>query len=118
MVKIRAGGDPESYMDAPEISVGSDGPGGPSIIASLLDLVGLHRQVAKGPKVSEVAQETNPLPRPQASVPQVVADVESALIPQETPLLPEVQNAPMSTWGQRWIDSIRPLTSIDPDSTL
>lgn len=115
MVKMSIGGDPESYMDAPQIAVGGNGDS-PSFIASLLDLVGLHRQVAKGPKVKEVAEETNPLPRPQASVPQVVADVESALLPQETPLLPEVNNAPMTTWGKRWIDSIRPLTSGDPDT--
>lgn len=112
------GGDAEGYMDPPTQQLatltevmGLGGGGGGNVIASLLDLVGLHRQVAKGPKTPDV-------PQPQAVVPQVLTDVESALGPTETPVLPPVSNSPMTTWGARWIESLKPITSIDPNSAL
>lgn len=40
-------GNAESYMDAPPLA-GLKG-GGPSVIASILDLLGIHRQVAREP---------------------------------------------------------------------
>lgn len=50
MGKVTVGGDPESYMDAPRISADDkDKIGGGSIIASVLDLLGVHKQVAKNP---------------------------------------------------------------------
>ena len=51
MGSVRIGGDPEQYMDPPSMVV-SDGPGGAggSFIANLLDLLGLQRNVARGPK--------------------------------------------------------------------
>lgn len=50
MASVRIGGDPEQYMDPPSMVV-SDGPGGGgSFIANLLDLLGLQRNVARGPK--------------------------------------------------------------------
>lgn len=60
MSRISIGGDPESYMDAPQISVGGGegGGGGGGFIASLLDLLGIHREVAKGPKKSKKNEET------------------------------------------------------------
>lgn len=114
MARIQIGGDPESYMEAPQMSVGGDGAGGPSFIASLLDLIGIHRQVAKGPKPTR-EQEVQAT-QPQQVVPQVLTDVESVLSPQETPILPVTDNAPMTTWGQAWIQSLRPLTTIDPNT--
>lgn len=54
---IRIGGDPESYMEAPTLSAGGGGGGGPSFIASILDLLGVHRQVAKGPKEPKDAKK-------------------------------------------------------------
>lgn len=114
------GGDPERYMDPPTQQLGSlsDVMGGASPIAMLLDLVGLHRQVAKGPK-NPASDGASPTPTPPASVPQVLTDVSSMLdTPQATPVFPTTQNAPLTTWGQRWIDSMKPIASIDPNSGL
>ena len=51
MASVRIGGDPEQYMDPPSMVV-SDGPGGAggSLVARLFDLLGIHRNVARGPK--------------------------------------------------------------------
>jgi hypothetical protein len=46
------GGLGEEYMHAPSLQVGGGGggKGGGGFLANLLDLLGVHRQVAKGPK--------------------------------------------------------------------
>lgn len=44
------GGLGEEYMHAPALQVGGGKGGGGSFIASLLDLLGIHKQVAKEPK--------------------------------------------------------------------
>lgn len=44
------GGLGDEYMRAPPISVGGGEKGGGSFIAGLLDVLGIHRQVAKEPK--------------------------------------------------------------------
>lgn len=44
------GGLGDEYMRAPGLSVGGGGKGGSSFIAGLLDILGIQRQVAKGPK--------------------------------------------------------------------
>lgn len=46
------GGLGDEYMHAPALQVGGQGgsKGGGSFFANLLDLLGVHRQVAKGPK--------------------------------------------------------------------
>lgn len=44
---MRIGGSPESYMEAPTLDGNS---GGPSFIASILDLLGINKQVANGGK--------------------------------------------------------------------
>ena len=50
MASVRIGGDPEQYMDPPSMVV-SDGEGaGGSLVARLFDLLGIHRNVARGPK--------------------------------------------------------------------
>lgn len=117
MGSISFGGDAESFMDAPTmenkgiaetLAAGSGSP-----IAVLLDLVGIHRQAAKGPKKPEAAPPPA-VSQPVARVPQVLTDVESVLTPQETPIAPISQNAPITTWGQRWLDSMKPLQTFDP----
>lgn len=52
MARVKTGGDPEEYMQAPSLggAGGTDTGEGPSFIASILDLLGIHRQVAKGEK--------------------------------------------------------------------
>jgi hypothetical protein len=114
---IRFGGDAESFMEAPEQSHASlsDIMGGGSIIASLLDLVGIHRQVAKGPKDPAGPEAASATPPAPAQVPQVLTDVASVFTPQEVPVVPTTQNAPMTGWGQRWLDSLKPLTAVDPN---
>lgn len=45
------GGLGDEYMHAPALQVGGGGgKGGGGFIANLLDLLGIHKQVAKGPK--------------------------------------------------------------------
>src|SRR3546814_21674 len=47
---ISFGGDPENYMDPPQMTHSQVGDGGPSFVASLFELLGIHRNVARGPK--------------------------------------------------------------------
>lgn len=83
------GGLGEEYMHAPAIQVGGGGKGGGGLIASLLDLLGIGRQVAKGPKEGkDVSKESAPVdnPTPPASAPPppgltVLDDAESAFRP-------------------------------------
>lgn len=117
MGSISFGGDAESFMDAPTmenkgiaetLAAGSGSP-----IAVLLDLVGIHRQAAKGPKKAE-APPAPAVAKEVARVPQVLTDVASVLTPQESPIVPLEQNSPVTTWGQRWLDSMKPLQTFDP----
>lgn len=53
MAGIRVGGDPESYMDPPVLSGGggeSGGGDGTNFVNSMLELLGIHRNVARGAK--------------------------------------------------------------------
>lgn len=49
MAKVNFGGDPENYMDPPQMSV-SDSSGGISPIAAIFEFLGIHRNVARSPK--------------------------------------------------------------------
>lgn len=109
----------DGFMDAPALPKGKDGKnhaGGPSPIAVLLDLVGIHREVAKGPKAPAGNAAASPAPVANASVPAVLNDVSSALgtAPAATPLVP-ANTTPGGTWGQRWIASMHPILAIDPN---
>lgn len=53
-INIDFGGDNE-YVSAAESARKSSG--GPSIIASILDALGIHRQVAKGPKTPDLGEQ-------------------------------------------------------------
>lgn len=50
MARISVGGDPEGYMEAPQIQVGSNGGGGISPIAAIFEFLGIHRNAARTPK--------------------------------------------------------------------
>lgn len=58
MARIQIGGDPESYMDPPTLSIGGNGGGGGSgvnLVNGLFDLLGIHRRVELGPKERKLA---------------------------------------------------------------
>ncbi len=89
-LNVGFGGDPESYMDPPRGSL--EGlSGGPSFIAGLLDMLGVHKQVAAEPAKPE--STTNPGksgdakasgPAPSSVSPElmkVLDDAESAFKP-------------------------------------
>jgi hypothetical protein len=122
---MKIGGDPENYMDPPVLNVGGDGGGAGSFIASVLDLLGIHRQVAKGPKTKDLATETGPdfkkkepesngkkkknsAPAPKLDV---LSSVDSAVT--RIPMAPSNNFAP---FGMRSADMNRPMTMIDPDT--
>src|SRR3546814_9680108 len=49
-MSISFGGDPENYMDPPQMTHSQVGDGGPSFVALLFELLGIHRNVARGPQ--------------------------------------------------------------------
>ncbi len=120
MASVRIGGDPEQYMDPPSMTV-SDKPGGASIIASVLDLLGIHRQTAKGPKDSG-GDAAPSAPAQPAATPATTQSVPPA--PSQLPILNEAESAftpmqPMPTdWGKRYLDSLKPLQTIDPNTAF
>lgn len=112
MASIRVGGDPESYMDPPVLT--ADGKkGGAGLIASVLDLLGIHKQVAKEPKPAEGASPGPTQTQPTQTTPAA---------PAQLPILGAAETAfPPSqgldgNWGKRYLESLRPLEKIDPDS--
>lgn len=114
MASIRVGGDPESYMDPPVLT--ADGKkGGAGLIASVLDLLGIHKQVAKEPKPAEGA---SPAPAPTQNPHSV------PVTPVQLPVLGAAESAfPPSQgldgdWGKRYLESLRPLQRIDPDQGM
>lgn len=51
MARITVGGDPENYMDPPQITVDDkDKAGAGSPFAMIFELLGIHRNVARSPK--------------------------------------------------------------------
>ncbi len=91
-LNVGFGGDPESYMDPPRGSL--EGlSGGPSFIAGLLDMLGVHKQVAAEPAKPESttspgksgdAKASGPAPAPSSVSPElmkVLDDAESAFKP-------------------------------------
>ena len=126
---MRIGGDPENYMDPPVLNIGGgDSRGGAgSFIAGVLDLLGIHRQVAKGPKPKDLASDSAPdfkrkedesggkkgkksKPKPKVDV---LGSVDSAVtrIPMTSP--PANPFAPL---GLSPSQVNRPITTIDPNT--
>ena len=68
MGRVQIGGDPEQYMDAPTLSVGSgEGGGGLSPIAAIFEFLGIHRNVSRSPKAKKETVKTQGLVKPAAS---------------------------------------------------
>lgn len=107
--QFRVGGDPESYMEAPVLTGGGGGggKGGGGIIATILDALGIHKQVAKSPDPAAPAT-TQEIPPPPMMMP-VINEVESAFKPM-TPMA--------SDWGQQYLESSKPLKKTDPNKSL
>ena len=115
MGSISFGGDPENYMDAPQLNQ-KDKPGSPSIIAQVLALLGITRPVAKEPKEKKSKAPVQPeiMTQPPAPAPQLPAvpmlqDLESMFKPAVG--LP-------ADWGQRYLDSMKPAKSVEPNLFL
>jgi hypothetical protein len=110
MAKVSFGGDPESYMDPPRLTAGSDDEkGGGGFIASLLDALGIHRQVAKGDKPAKDRKKGKK--DSQAAAPDVLASVESIALPPPNPLLQPLI-------PPRSADMNNSLKPIDPNSAF
>lgn len=72
--------DADSYMDAPQLPQGGGGGGGDGgFIANLLDLVGIHHQVAAAPKAGKVDKNASTAQQ------QVQPDILSAPEPSNRP---------------------------------
>jgi hypothetical protein len=123
---IMFGGDPESFMEAPRMENKSLSESlGISPIAAFLDMIGVHRQVAKGPKTpkdSKAKEEKTFQPEiSPTTIPAVLTDLESMLSPAtaSAPVMaPITRDSPMTEWGRKWLDANRAITKIDPDSYL
>lgn len=115
MVQVRIGGDPESYMGAPSLGGGGGSDSGGSFIAGLLDLLGIHRQVAKGDKKDSK--------KPGVTAPIMAED---APIQTQVPVLDLIGQAvgspapdaqPTTPLGQKWLDSMQPIMTFDPGAS-
>lgn len=126
---MKIGGDPENYMDPPVLNIGGGGGGGGagSFIASVLDLLGIHRQVAKGPKNKDLATETGPdfvkkepesngKKKKKNSAPAAKRDVLSSVDSAVTRIPMAPASNPFAPFGMRSADMNRPMTMIDPDT--
>lgn len=118
MATISFGGDAESFMDAPQMQnkglAETMASGNGSFFAQLLDLIGVHRQVAKGPKESkEPVPGATPTPVATPSVPVVLDDIVSLTAPSDSGNAVYPTDAPMSEFGRKWLQSMSPITKID-----
>lgn len=134
-MQIRIGGDPESYMDPPQLGVGGGGGGG-SFIAGILDALGIHKQVAKGAGQKDLATDSKKIQPKKQEAPanskdskgnesqsqaapksDILSSVETAVSPLPmvnqsfVPILPAVSR-------MRSADRVTPLIQIDPDSVF
>lgn len=119
-MSIMFGGDPESFMDPPRMENKSLSETlGFSPIAAFLDLIGVHRQVAKEPKDKKKPEDSQKEQTPPAAVaPSVLTEVENALAPKESAITPTDSDAPITPWGIRWLESNKPLLRVDPNDFL
>lgn len=115
---IMFGGDAENFMEAPRMENKSLSESlGVNPVAAFLDLIGVHRQVARGPKPTEEAKGEKVF-TPQITSPSVLTEVQSALATPPAPITPVTTDSAITPWGQRWLDSNKPLLSVDPDDFL
>lgn len=107
MAKVTVGGDAERYMDPPTIQSG-DGDG-PSFIASVLDLLGIHKQVAAGDNKKSASQDVKVDPiAPPPNVP-IASGVENVL---------NMVESIGDVGPSRSADQNNPFVPIDPDLAI
>lgn len=126
MTQISFGGDPTGYMDPPRMSAGGGDSGGPSFIASLLDLIGLNHQVAKAPKdaggtapdssTGDAKPDSSNLKSNQSQISLPILDQMGSAL-GTAPAITTTADA-TTPWGAKWLDSIKPITTIDPGASL
>jgi hypothetical protein len=124
-LNLNFGGDNEYVSQAESARKSASGP---SIIASILDAIGIGTQVAKQPDLSDsqtpeaksakqdkALAKANSESEESVSIP-AISQAETALGVQPIPMAPmAVSTSPITPWGQQYLDSLKPLTQIDPD---
>lgn len=113
MASIRIGGDPESYMEAPQMTV-TDKEGGASLIASILGLLGVNNKPA-----GKMDQPAAPDPITTPDIAENAPKAQGLSLPaldQATEALSPP--ASKSSWGELYLKSMKPLQKIDPNSAL
>lgn len=124
MVSIRVGGDPEDYMQAPTLSVGGDkkSKGNGGFIANLFDALGIHRQVAKGPKPKKGESSAAPAPKALSAGAGTQPIGVSAPLSISTPTIPALDLAAkafdFATPHKGYVALTPPMMTIDPDSVF
>lgn len=123
MASIKVGGDPENYMEAPVLSVGGgkDSKGNGGFIANLFDALGIHRQVAKGPKPKK-GESTPAAPAALANGAGSTPLGPSAPLSLSTPSIPALDLAAkafdFATPHRGYVALTPPMMTIDPDSVF
>lgn len=128
MMQLNFGGGDNEYMDAANRAAKS---GGPSLIAGILDMLGIHTQVAKPPKEKEGPSEeaqANQSKESQkvtkdtvAPAPVQAADAPLPLVanPAALPMFIDMTQSPagvpVSYHGQQFLNSLGSIFAVDPD---
>ena len=120
MARVTVGGDPERYMDAPQLTSDDSkkGPGG--FIASLLDAVGIGRQVAKEPQLRVKGQKSMAMEDTGVAG----GSTQSVPAPVNLPSLDIAESAlgvggnQGGDWGKEYLKGLKPLTAVDPSDAL
>lgn len=131
MASVSFGGDPESYMDPPRMQTGNGGGGSGSFFAKVFDLLGINRQVAKGPKAdSKKSKKLAEAGAKDAKIPVKIPSIDSGpgvldTAPAQFSILNEMESAfkpiaPLpADWGQRYLESLKPIhRDVDPNKFL
>lgn len=105
-LNLNFGGENEYVQAANQAARQRGSGGGASFIGSVLDLLGIHRQVAKPPK--EESPEALAAQSEPATVTTPLADAP--------PVIPPI--APTTSWGRDYIKSLEPLVQVDPDDAF
>lgn len=129
-LNLNMGGGDNEYVDAASRAAGKGGGIG-KLFSGILDALGVHTQVAKAPKEQDLAEGLTPQgkeKKQQAKLADAnsksedpvtipaIAEAETALGVQPLQMAPiQVTDQPITPWGQRYLEGLKPLTQIDPD---